>query len=76
MSIKRELYQEKVEIATEQIVHLNGKQDRNDHLWWSLLSEKMLMIARHVNRNDPDLPKVLIETAAWIELWVCSKDTF
>ncbi len=76
MSIKREQYQEKVEIATEQIVHLNGKQDRNDHLWWSLLSEKMLMIARYVNRNDPDLPKVLIEIAAWIELWVCSKDTF
>jgi len=76
MSIKREEYQEKVEIATDQIVRLNGKQDRNDHLWWSLLSEKMLIISRHVNRNDPDLPKALIEVAAWIELWVCSKETF
>ncbi len=76
MSIDRKTFYEKVEMAKERIINLNGKQKRCDHLWWSLVSEKVFMIPRCVNRNDPDLSKVLIEVVAWIELWVCSKDTF
>ena len=76
MFIPREKYQAKVKEAAEQIVQLNGKQQRSDHLWWSVVSEKIFMIPRCVNRNDPDLPKVLVEVAAWIELWVCSKGSF
>ena len=76
MSIPRETYQIKVKEAAEQIVQLNGHQKRSDHLWWSLVSGEIFMIPRCINHNDPDLPKVLIEVAAWIELWVCSKDSF
>ena len=76
MSIDSETYYQKVKMAKEQIISQNGRQKRCDHLWWSLVSEKVFMIPRHVNRNDLDLPKALIEVAAWIELWVCSKDSF
>lgn len=76
MSINRKQYYEKVGRAREQIINLNGKQKRSDHHWWCLLSEKMLTVVRYVNRNDKDLSKALIEVAAWIELWVCSKDSF
>lgn len=76
MPIDGKDYYEKIEMTKEQIVRLNGRQKRNDHLWWSLISEKMFAIPRYVNRNDKDLPKALIEVAAWIELWVCSKDSF
>ncbi|MDE0316616.1 MAG: hypothetical protein OXM61_17155 [Candidatus Poribacteria bacterium] len=76
MSIDRKTFYEKVEIAKERIINLNGKQKRCDRNWWCLLSEKVFSISRYVNRNDPDLSKVLIEVVAWIELWVCSKDSF
>ena len=76
MSIDRKQYYEKVGMAREQIIHLHGKQKRSDHHWWSLLSEKVFSVVRYINRNDRDLSKALIEVAAWIELWVCSKDTF
>ena len=78
MSIDRKTFYEKVDIARKQIISLNGKQHqkRSDHHWWCLLSEKVFSISRYVNRNDPDLSKVLIEVVAWIELWVCSKDSF
>jgi len=76
MAIDRKIYFEKVTQAREEIINLNGRQNLNDHLWWSLLSEKMLAIPRYINRNDADLSKALIELSAWIELWVCSKDTF
>lgn len=76
MAIDPKIYYEKIAQAREQIINLNGRQELNDHLWWSLLSEKMLAIPRHINRNDTDLSKALIELSAWIELWVCSKDSF
>ncbi|MCY4404130.1 MAG: hypothetical protein OXD54_16315 [Candidatus Poribacteria bacterium] len=76
MAIDRKIYFEKITQAREEIINLNGRQNLNDHLWWSLLSEKMLAIPRYINRNDADLSKALIELSAWIELWVCSKDTF
>lgn len=76
MAIDRKIYYEKITQAREEIINLNGRQNLNDHLWWSLLSEKMLAIPRYINRNDADLSKALIELSAWIELWVCSKDTF
>ena len=76
MAIDSKIYYEKIAQAREQIINLNGRQELNDHLWWSLLSEKMLAIPRYINRNDTDLSKALIELSAWIELWVCSKDSF
>lgn len=76
MAIDSKIYYEKIAKAREQIINLNGRQELNDHLWWSLLSEKMLAIPRYINRNDTDLSKALIELSAWIELWVCSKDSF
>ena len=61
MAIDRKIYNEKVAQAREEIINLNGRQKLNDHLWWSLLSEKMLAIPRYINRNDTDLSKALIE---------------